>query len=69
MISFLENRKRRVVKTNYLNINRGVPQGTVLGPILFSVMVDDIKTADPKNELEVPCNVSGDTSQMEFGNV
>ena len=41
-------------------------------------MVDDIKTANPKNELvkfaddltlEVPGNVSGDTSQMEFGNV
>ena len=41
-------------------------------------MVDDIKTADPKNELvkfadgltlEVPGNVSGDTSQMEFDNV
>ena len=82
MISFLENRKQRVVvdgtATNYLNINRGVPQGTVLGPILLSIMVDDIKTADSKNELvkfaddltlEVPGNVSGDTLQMEFDNV
>ena len=59
-------------------MNRGFPQGTVLGPILISIMVDDIKTADPKNELvkfaddltlEVPVNVTGDASQMEFDNV
>ena len=31
------------VVTKFLNINRGVPQGTVLCPILFSIMVNDIK--------------------------
>ena len=31
------------VVTSFLNINREVPQGTVLGPLTFSDMVNDIK--------------------------
>lgn len=82
IISFLEDRKQRVVVdgivTEYLKINRGVPQGTVLGPVLFSIMVNDIKIVDSTNQLvkfaddltlEVPGNESGDTSQAEVNSI
>ena len=44
------NRQQRVIAdgdtTPLLPINRDVPQGTILGPILFSVMLNDIQTVD-----------------------
>ena len=55
IVSFLSNRKRRVVVdsfvTEFASINRGVPQGTVLGPILFSIMVNDIRPVYPERNL------------------
>ena len=52
--------------------------GTVLGPVLFSVMINDIKTVNAQNELvkfaddltlEVPGYDYGDTSMIEVSNI
>ena len=49
VISFLSNR-RPCVKlgesvSDYLLVNAGVPKGTKLGPILFLIMVNDLRVA------------------------
>ena len=45
--SYLSGRKQRVKTDNdlsgWLNIGNGVPQGSILGPLLFSILVSDIR--------------------------
>ena len=83
IISFLNNRQQRVVidgiATSFLPINRGVPQGTVLGPVLFSLMVNDIKAVNPRSNLLIkyadditicaPVISNSDTALAEVTNI
>ena len=50
IINFLRSKQQRVIAngnmTTFLPIDRGVPQGTIEGPIRFPVMLNDIQAVD-----------------------
>ena len=55
IVNFLSGRKQRVVDDGviikFVEIDKGVPQGTVLGPVSFSIMVNDINVVNPDTNL------------------
>ena len=50
--AFLQGRSQSVRigsdSSNIRSLNEGIPQGTKLGPVLFSVMVNDLVSTWPK---------------------
>ena len=83
LINFISCRKQRFAVvgtvTNFVNINRGVPQSTVLGPFLFSLMVNDIEVKHPQTNnlvkfaddltVSVPVASSGDSALDKGTNI
>ena len=51
--SYLSDRSQRVlwnsIISKYLPLNKGVPQGSILGPILFLVMIQDMPKGLTRN--------------------
>lgn len=70
--SYLNNRMQFVqvdgLNSKYRNIQTGVPQGSVLGPLLFLIYVNDIQYSIPKSPDSQVMLFADDTNVLLFAN-
>ena len=60
--SYISQRKQKVFVAGYGSVEVGVPQGSVLGPLLFSIYINDLPLSI--SSTEVDCDMFADDSSL-----